>query len=163
MAAEKAITLEEYSSATLGLVARKHSHISINGLVLFTIFNSGDDALTGLKQALNYLAGRDAEMELHYQVLLHFLSLIWNPPARGFELKREAATGATLTAFLRYRGAQSVDWLRRLLAACRLRSPLRAYILGWAGTLSPSTRVTVARTADIRRSASPPQPGASLG
>lgn len=133
MAAGRAggLAASDYATAVVGLAARRHSYVTMDGGVLREICRRDDEGLHGLKAALGYIGGREAEMVSHLMVVAEFLGMLWAYDADMPLLRRKAATGLAFDAFLKGRRADWLDWLRRLVHHAPRTVAFRRYLVAW--------------------------------
>lgn len=103
---------EAYARATLGLVARRHTHIALTGPVLYSIIRSDDASLSNFRLALTRLGGPTAEITSHLVVLRELLKLLWLEAKDISPLMVQAATSAALEAIVSGRKDDARDILR---------------------------------------------------
>lgn len=126
-----ALTMPDYARAVVGLTARRHSFVTMNGGVLCAICRQDDEALHGLKAALEYVGGQGAEMVSHLMVVAEFLGTLWSHDVDMPLLRRKAATGLALDALLKGQRADWLDWLRRLVHHAPRKVAFRRYLAEW--------------------------------
>lgn len=72
------ITIEVYAKAILGLAERKHRFVSVSPILLEHIYQAdGTAELTQLAALCQFVGGPQAELESHYQLVLHFIFARW--------------------------------------------------------------------------------------
>jgi hypothetical protein len=131
---ERHIRMTEYSKAVVALAARHHSHVALGAEVLFDICVQDDGDLHRMRAALRFLANPQAEMWSHLRVVLGFIRMLWSVFSEYPHmptLKREAATGLVLEAFLRHRSRGAAQWLKTLVAGFPANHALARYVLSW--------------------------------
>ena len=72
------ITIELYARAVLGLAERKHRSVSVSPILLERIYHADTTAdLSQLAALCEFVGGPQAELESHYQLVLHFILARW--------------------------------------------------------------------------------------
>ncbi|WP_132251347.1 PIN domain-containing protein [Methylobacterium segetis] len=128
---EGTLPVADNAKALVGLAARQHSFVSLNGEVLYEICRQDDDHLYRLKAALRYIGGSGADMVSHFRVVVAFLTAVWDDDSDVPMLRRKTATGLVFEALLRNRRGDWLAWLRRLIHFAPATFACRRYLNDW--------------------------------
>jgi len=126
-----ALSFADYCDAVVGLSARHHGHVSISANVLYEICRRDADQLHRLRAVLHFIGNPTAEMVSHAGVVRQFVGLLWGNASEISELRRRAATGATLEALLAHRKSDWSHWLGTVQSVARRGAFLDAYFAEW--------------------------------
>lgn len=123
----KLIALPAYSDAVIGLAARHHGHVTFEPDMLAGYVAADDQQLERLTIASRYIAGANADMNAHMNVILQVLGTWWTGPCPG--LKAMRATSLLINRFVRERPTMR----SHLLGILRMNTmrDLRRFIEGW--------------------------------
>lgn len=125
------LSLADYSDAVVGLSARRHGHVTISANVLYEVCLRDTDRLHKLRAVLHFVGNPTAEMVSHTGVVRQFVGLLWGKASEVSQLRRRAATGATLEALLAHRRVDWSRWLRLIVSIARRGSFLDDYLANW--------------------------------
>jgi hypothetical protein len=99
---------DSYAWCIVGLAERGHDHLALDHALLFRIACLDDDRMLGMRVALEFLGGPNAEMRSHLVVFFGLIRTLWPKtlwrtigPLTDF--KRRAMTGLLFDAILDHR------------------------------------------------------------
>ena len=124
------LPVEDYARIVIGLAEHVHSHVALNGSLLYLIARQDTDDFPRLRAALRFLSLSNIEMRSLQVVFHHFLGLLWPPDKTLPLLKTQAATGLGLEAYLTNRKEAWPPLLNDVISSCK-NPELSEYLAGW--------------------------------